>query len=63
VALARKENTRRQTAKRSAQRRQARENTACQHCGTPIAAERSDRRYCSGRCRVAGFRARRASAL
>jgi len=48
-------------ARVSSERRRAREGRACEHCGSPIAAERSSKRYCSNRCRIAALRARRAS--
>jgi hypothetical protein len=46
-------------AARSAERREARAQLVCRHCGKPLDAQRSSRRYCSGRCRIAALRARR----
>ena len=48
-------------ARVSSERRRACEGRACEHCGLPIAAERSSKCYCSNRCRIAALRARRAS--
>jgi hypothetical protein len=31
----------------------------CERCGSPVSAERAGKRYCSTRCRVAAFRARK----
>jgi hypothetical protein len=42
----------------------ARANRICERCGTPLVSQRSTRRFCSIRCRVANHRAApRASAL
>ena len=46
-------------AERGAVRAASRESLVCQHCGGAVAAQRSSRRYCSGRCRAAAFRAKR----
>jgi hypothetical protein len=45
-------------AERSAVRAWGRADLVCQHCGGPVAAARSSKRFCSGRCRVAAFRAK-----
>ena len=41
---------------RSQQRAEARADLTCQACGKPLKAERSTRKFCSGRCRVAAHR-------
>jgi hypothetical protein len=56
VALARKAAAQRQTAKRSMERREAREGTICPYCGTTFTGLRSDRRFCSDLCRVRAHR-------
>jgi hypothetical protein len=38
--------------KRTARRAEARAGRACEHCGVPIAAARSTKRFCSAICRV-----------
>jgi endogenous inhibitor of DNA gyrase (YacG/DUF329 family) len=45
-------------AVRGEHRAESRAGLVCQHCGGPVAAQRSSRRFCSGRCRVAAFRAK-----
>jgi endogenous inhibitor of DNA gyrase (YacG/DUF329 family) len=40
-----------------AARAAARSGRRCERCGEPIEAERSAKRFCSVRCRVAAFRA------
>ncbi len=42
----------------SERRAEARAGRLCNHCGGPIDAARSTKRFCSPRCRVAAFRAR-----
>jgi hypothetical protein len=49
-------------AKRTAQRATARAGRTCEHCGKPIEAERSTRRFCSDICRVRWHRANSAPA-
>jgi hypothetical protein len=52
---------REQNAAKSAARAEARSNRACERCGKPFVAARSDRRFCSATCRVTAARiARRA---
>jgi hypothetical protein len=54
VELARRS---RMVAARSEARAAARAGRTCQHCGKPIEAQRSTRRYCSDHCRVTAHRA------
>ena len=49
----------RAVAKRSALRAKARANRNCEHCRRPIEGQRSTRKYCSERCRVAHHRAQK----
>jgi hypothetical protein len=44
-------------AARTARRAEARASRVCEHCGVPISADRSTRRFCSDICRVRAHRA------
>jgi hypothetical protein len=41
---------------RARSRAQARANRQCEHCGKPIEAARSTKRFCSDLCRVRAYR-------
>jgi hypothetical protein len=47
--------TRQQRARR--RRQHARQQIVCRHCRVGISAARTSRRYCSGKCRIAAWRA------
>jgi len=45
--------------RRFSQKRRLAPNPACRACGAPLTAERATKAFCSVKCRVAAFRARR----
>jgi len=49
-------------AVRTARRAEARAGRVCAHCGIPIKATRSTRRFCSSLCRIRAYRASHAAA-
>jgi len=49
-------------AARTARRAETRAGRVCAHCGIPIRAARSTRRFCSNLCRIRAYRASRAAA-
>jgi hypothetical protein len=50
---------RRHRSARAQQRAEARAGRTCEHCGIAIEVTRSDRRFCSDRCRVRAYHRRR----
>jgi hypothetical protein len=56
AALVRRARLAKYAATDGAARAAARSGRSCERCGEPIEAERSTRRFCSVRCRVAAHR-------